>query len=582
MAQTDRTTGAVSSVAVKAPVKCASAANVATLSGEQTVNGTALVADDRVLLKNQTDQTENGIWVVDTGDWSRAQDFNASDDIITGTMTFSVAQLAFYYVSSANNPTIDTDNITFSQAPVDVSGASAYFQTLFTAASASALRTLLEINRMVYVQGAGTVDAITANFSPDLGAWDGSYLMLVESTGANTSTTPTLTPDALTGKTIVKGSDQALEAGDVPGANFLMMLRYDASLDKVQLLNPALGITRTATVPVVGAVQNLGAAVSLAANALTFALKDKDGNNPTVGSPIEAYFQSATVTTGTYAKRSITAAASIVIPATALVGTISGAPSRIYFGLLDNAGTLELCYWNPCTMTLSAGAPGWYDVTGLMRVSPNDVVTSVANTTGSDSAGVVYSDSARSNVRVMPIAYVDSEQATAGNWATAITKLVLIDEKTPITGDILRAAATVTGAVATGTSVIPMDDTIPAAGEGDAYMTVSISVPIKQTIVEIEAIGNVASSVATDGLAAYIYSSAGNVHTMQSANGVAAGDQVAIPLAMRQIGDFSGTFGFQFVAGGSAAGTTTFNGRAAGRLYGGAMGSHISARAICL
>lgn len=45
-----------------------------TLSGAQTIDGVAAVAGDRVLVKNQTTASENGIYVVATGAWSRATD----------------------------------------------------------------------------------------------------------------------------------------------------------------------------------------------------------------------------------------------------------------------------------------------------------------------------------------------------------------------------------------------------------------------------------------------------------------------------------------------------------------------------
>jgi Repeat of unknown function (DUF5907) len=54
-------------------VKAASTANLA-LSGTQTVDGIALVANDRILVKDQTTQAQNGIYVVAAGAWTRATD----------------------------------------------------------------------------------------------------------------------------------------------------------------------------------------------------------------------------------------------------------------------------------------------------------------------------------------------------------------------------------------------------------------------------------------------------------------------------------------------------------------------------
>lgn len=71
----------------KDSVRVATTGNI-TLSGVQTVDGVALVAGDRVLVKNQTTATQNGIYVVATGAWSRAIDFDTSDKVTPGAFTF--------------------------------------------------------------------------------------------------------------------------------------------------------------------------------------------------------------------------------------------------------------------------------------------------------------------------------------------------------------------------------------------------------------------------------------------------------------------------------------------------------------
>jgi hypothetical protein len=58
----------------KQSVKAATVANVASLSGTMTIDGVALVAGDRVLVKDQTTTTANGIYVVAAGAWSRSLD----------------------------------------------------------------------------------------------------------------------------------------------------------------------------------------------------------------------------------------------------------------------------------------------------------------------------------------------------------------------------------------------------------------------------------------------------------------------------------------------------------------------------
>lgn len=112
----DRRYGTIGSVAMKAPCAAASTGNL-TLSGEQTVNTVALVADDRVLVKDQTTATSNGVYVVDTGTWVRAADFDGNYDIAKGTLVYVTGGTSvgkgLWTVTSSDPITIDTDSITF-------------------------------------------------------------------------------------------------------------------------------------------------------------------------------------------------------------------------------------------------------------------------------------------------------------------------------------------------------------------------------------------------------------------------------------------------------------------------------------
>lgn len=85
VSQTDRARGLIGTLGVKAPCLVATTANI-TLSGEQTIDGVAVVAEDRVLVKDQTDTTENGVYNVTTGDWVRAPDFDGVRDVEKGTL----------------------------------------------------------------------------------------------------------------------------------------------------------------------------------------------------------------------------------------------------------------------------------------------------------------------------------------------------------------------------------------------------------------------------------------------------------------------------------------------------------------
>lgn len=85
---------------------------------------------------------------------------------------------------------------------------------------------------------AGTVNAITANFTPDVTLTNG-VTVIVRASGANTSTTPTFAPDGLTAKTIVKQGNSPLVNGDIAAAGHWIILTFDSVLDKWVLANPA-------------------------------------------------------------------------------------------------------------------------------------------------------------------------------------------------------------------------------------------------------------------------------------------------------------------------------------------------------
>lgn len=117
---TSRFSGLVSSAAYKVPVKVATTANI-TLSGLQTIDAVVLAAGDRVLVKNQTDASENGIYDVNSGVWSRSKDFNGSRDAVQGTQIWINEGTAngenFFRVDTADPFVIGTDDIAFVISP---------------------------------------------------------------------------------------------------------------------------------------------------------------------------------------------------------------------------------------------------------------------------------------------------------------------------------------------------------------------------------------------------------------------------------------------------------------------------------
>ncbi|MER9936136.1 hypothetical protein [Mesorhizobium sp. M0088] len=113
--QIDLKDGLSSSVAIKGPCRAATTANI-TLSGEQTIDGVAVVTGDRVLVKDQTTASDNGIYVVDTGSWRRSKDFNKTRDVKTGTLvnvSGGTVGSGLWDVTTPDPITVGTTSISF-------------------------------------------------------------------------------------------------------------------------------------------------------------------------------------------------------------------------------------------------------------------------------------------------------------------------------------------------------------------------------------------------------------------------------------------------------------------------------------
>lgn len=124
-----------------------------------------------------------------------------------------------------------------------------------------------------------------------------------------------------------------------------------------------------------------------------------------------------------------------------------------------------------------------------------------------------------------------------------------------------------TGAVATGTTIIPTDDTIPQITEGDQYMSLAITPTAASNILEIRVVWFGAHSDGTDVTVALFV---GN-HANALVAGIGArGANIAnsIGFTHHMVASVTTALTFRVRAGQISAGTTTFNGAAGGRFFG--------------
>lgn len=108
----------VSGTALPAPyaVKAATTADI-TLSGEQTIDDVVLSSGDVILVKDQADASENGIYEVAVGAWSRVEDFDSGGEVRSGSLVFVQSGTAnaktIWVLTTAGSIIVDTTDLTF-------------------------------------------------------------------------------------------------------------------------------------------------------------------------------------------------------------------------------------------------------------------------------------------------------------------------------------------------------------------------------------------------------------------------------------------------------------------------------------
>lgn len=106
---------------VRAPVRMVGASQT-TLSGVGgTVDGVTVALGDRILLLDQTDPLENGVWVAQSGSWVRPDDFAAGTSVLgalflTGPEGDTYANQLWQVSGASAQDVVGTDPIRFKKA----------------------------------------------------------------------------------------------------------------------------------------------------------------------------------------------------------------------------------------------------------------------------------------------------------------------------------------------------------------------------------------------------------------------------------------------------------------------------------
>jgi hypothetical protein len=163
----------------------------------------------------------------------------------------------------------------------------------------------------------------------------------------------------------------------------------------------------------------------------------------------------------------------------------------------------------------------------------------------------------------------------------AVSAAALAAAAQKLVGDVVQVVRTQTGAMATGTGTIPLDDTIPQISEGTEFMTAAITPAAASNLLQIDVVFNGSNSAGagtmivalfrdatTDALAcaAQVMANSGVLTHVRFLHRVTAGSTAATTFRVR--------------AGFSTAATVTFNGSLGARLFGGVMSSSITVTEI--
>lgn len=164
------------------------------------------------------------------------------------------------------------------------------------------------------------------------------------------------------------------------------------------------------------------------------------------------------------------------------------------------------------------------------------------------------------------------EEIIAGNGLTLAAGAL------SVTGRVVAQIQTFqTGAVATGTTTIPYDDTIPQQTEGDQYMSLAITPTNASSTLEIDVVIHISNAAAVaNNIAALFQDSTANALKAMAHQQFSSAQNAPIVFKHIMTAGTASATTFKVRAGGITAGTLTFNGVSSGRLMGGVMASSIT------
>ncbi len=511
--------------AIKAPCLVATTGSNIALSGAQAVDGVAVGNNsERVLVKDQTTASQNGIYIAQTGPWLPAADFANNANVALGTLVLVTsgavnAGLMFEQTCADNPIVIGTSLVAFTALP-NATAQAAISATSLTVATGT--QTLAIAAGKAFTAGQWVLIQETSNAANQMLGQVSSYSgtsLVVSVTATGGSGTHSDWTVVLTNSPAAAGFQPPVGTGNVTGpgsATSGHVATFSGATGKLIQDGGALGGLAALSSLTAQYLSQSAAAfginmlngqiiASVASNALTFTIQTLAGNTPSAADPAWFVFRSATASSGALSVVEVTAALSITVPASSTLGFANATPGRIWLAAVNNAGTVSLAVIN-CLAQASTSTTASNSVFPLAGWG---ITTVTAFGAGANSAQILYGASALSGVPYGVLGYASYEAgstlATAGSWSATPTRMELYRPGVPLPGQVVQSAYNQNGAVAQSTNVYTISNTAPAPTNGALAVSQAIAATSSANVIRVSGqaiVGNTAGSPETY---AYLY-----------------------------------------------------------------------------
>ena len=142
-------------------------------------------------------------------------------------------------------------------------------------------------------------------------------------------------------------------------------------------------------------------------------------------------------------------------------------------------------------------------------------------------------------------------------------------------GKVLQVVEVHDGAVATGSTIMPSDDTIPQNDEGNEWMTLAVTPASASNLLRIDTCVHMATTSDDQMIAAIFQDSTASALSASAYRQSAANKINSVYMTHYMTAGTTSSTTFKVRGGGMNSGTITFNGVSSGRLFGGVLASFI-------